>query len=66
MAVRTVEQRQRRAENERKRYVKRRLKELQASLPNLTPVALRRASLRQISARARKAGGQPMCNDLRL
>jgi len=59
MAVRTVEQRARRADTERRRYVKRRLRELQAILPELTRDALQHACLRQISASARKAGPGP-------
>ena len=54
--ARTEPQRRRRASNERRRYVKRRLAALMARFPALPPAALARASLRQLSARVRRAG----------
>lgn len=56
MAVRTAEQRKTRADNERKRQHKRRLKQLALIMPGLSREALLRASLRQISMSVRRAG----------
>ena len=57
MAARTVEQRRRRAETERRRYTKKRVAVLRAVLPDLPPDVLERANLRQISVCVRRAGG---------
>ena len=53
-AVRTAEQRKRRAETERRRYTKKRVAELRALLPELPDGSL--AELRQLSVAARRAG----------
>ena len=53
-AVRTAEQRKRRAETERRRYTKKRVAELRALLPELPDGSL--AELRQLSVAVRRAG----------
>ena len=57
MAARTVEQRRRRAETERRRYTKKRVAVLRAVLPDLPPDVLERANLRHVSVCVRRAGG---------
>ena len=56
MAARTATQRQRRAENERRRYTKKRLLHLQSLHPELAFDALNRAALRGVSVSLRRAG----------
>ena len=55
-AVRTAEQRKRRAETERRRYTKKRVAELRALLPELPDGSL--AKLRQLSVAVRRAGAK--------
>ena len=55
-AVRTAEQRKRRAETERRRYTKKRVAELRALLPELPDGSL--AELRQLSVAVRRAGAK--------
>ncbi len=56
MTVRTAEQERRRAQNERRRYTKRRLASLRGLFPELPADALERAALRKISVAARRTG----------
>ncbi len=56
MTVRTLEQKRRRAQNERRRYAKMRLALLRRLSPELSPDALERAPLRRLSIAARRAG----------
>ena len=56
LAARTAEQRERRAETERRRYTKKRVAELRALLPELPDGSL--AELRQLSVAVRRAGAK--------
>ena len=56
MAPRTEQQRQRRAENERRRYTAKRLALLKERFPEMPPDVLQRAPLRQVSVAVRRHG----------
>ena len=56
MAKRTEHERKRRAENERRRYTKKRLARLKERFPDLPLDVLERASLRHVSAVVRRIG----------
>ena len=56
MAPRTEQQRQRRAEIERRRYTAKRLALLKERFPEMPPDVLQRAPLRQVSVAVRKFG----------
>ena len=56
MAKRTEHERKRRAENERRRYTKKRLARLKERFPDLPPDVLERASLRHVSTVVRRIG----------
>ena len=56
MALRTEQQRRRRAENECRRYTAKRLASLKQRFPGMPPEVLQRAPLRQVSVAVRRFG----------